>query len=218
MKVGHGPSLRRLLLRAKRPLLSFWTNELRANGVNIGPRAWVAVGSHIQRGTVIGHDTRINGPASIRGRGRALIGPYCEIGRRLTVLTENHTTHSPSMHIGLQRTIGMRPKQFVAGADVEIGAECWIGDGVTILAGVRIGCGAVLAAGSVVTKDVDPFCVVAGVPAREVRRRCLPEVGQLLRDIEWWEWSHERMQRNRQFFMADIATVSMEQLMATIAD
>jgi virginiamycin A acetyltransferase len=215
---GRRPSLRRLLLRYKRPLLSLWTNELRANGVDIGEGSWVAIGSQIQRGTTIGHHTRINGRASIRGRGRAVIGPYCEIGQGLTVLTENHGTRFPSMHVGLQRSIGIPPEQFYVEGDVEVGPTCWIGDRVTILAGVTVGCGAVLAAGSVVTRDVAPFSIVAGVPAREVRRRCQPEVGQVLLQSEWWNWPDERIKRNRAFFKLDIAKASQDELSAAISD
>lgn len=182
--------------------------------VRIGSGSWVAGGSRIGPGTTIGHHTRINGPISIGGFGRATIGPYCAIGHRLTILTDNHRTDLPNMQFALNDALGL-PTIAVA-ADVDIGPACWVGDGVTVLAGVSVGVGAVLAAGSVVTADVAPFAIVGGVPAREIRRRCSPEVGRVLLDSAWWDWSPERLSRNREFFGTDIASVSPETLAATV--
>jgi virginiamycin A acetyltransferase len=207
-----------LLRRLKLRLMPFWLNRLRASGVEIGPGARVAIGSHIESGTIIAHDTQINGPASIRGSGRAVIGPYCAIGRRLTILTENHSTNLPNMQFALHGELGIPRKEIVSAADVEIGPACWVGDGVTILPGVSIGAGAVLAAGAVVSGDVAAFAIVAGVPAREIRRRCSPEVAQVLLDAAWWDWPEDRRSRNRDFFTTDISSVTPEDLAATIKD
>ncbi|HWX96547.1 MAG TPA: DapH/DapD/GlmU-related protein [Solirubrobacteraceae bacterium] len=206
----------RILRRLNVWLSSFWLRLLRASGVRIGAGSKVAIGSQIKPGTIIGHDVRINGPAVIRGAGRAVIGPYCAIGHRLTILLENHAMSFPNMQFQLQLELGIRPKEFVLPGDVEIGPACWVGDNVTILPGVTVGAGAVLAAGSVVTRDVAPFAIVAGVPARELRRRCTPEVADVLLDAAWWEWPADRQLRNREFFTADITSVSPEALAATI--
>lgn len=75
--------------------------------------------------------------------------------------------------------------------DVEVGNDVWIGRGARILSGVTIGDGAVVAGYSVVTKDVRPYAIVAGNPAREVRRRFTDaQVAALLR-IAWWRWPIE---------------------------
>jgi virginiamycin A acetyltransferase len=208
----------RMLRRLNVWLSSFWLKRLRASGVSVGAGSKVAIGSQIKPGTIIGHDVRINGPATIRGAGRAVIGPYCAIGHRLTIITENHVTHFPNMQFQLQLELGIRPKEFVLAGDVDIGPACWVGDGVTILPGVTVGVGAVLAAGSVVTRDVAPFAVVGGVPAREIRRRCSQEVADALLGAAWWEWPPDRLLRNREFFTTDITTVSPEALLATIKE
>ena len=172
--------------------------------------------AHREREPASATTPRINGPVSIRGKGRAAIGPFCSIGRRVTILTENHATGLPNMQFNLHRKLRLPSEALVAGADVSIGPACWIGDGATILAGVSVGAGAVLAAGCVVSRDVAPFAVVAGVPAREFRRRCSDEVAEVLTDSEWWEWGMERMRRNTEFFETDIAAISAEDLRARI--
>ncbi len=198
--------------------MSLWTKRLRARGVQIGAGSWVGIGSHIRPGTIIGHDTRINGAASVIGGGRAVIGPHCAIGRRLTIHTENHATHFPNMQFGLSRALGIPRKELVLAADVEIGPACWVGDNVTVLAGVKVGAGAVLAAGSVVSSDVDAFTIAGGVPAREIRRRCSEEVAAVLLEAKWWEWPMDRLARNREFLTTDITSVSPQALAATIED
>jgi len=74
-----------------------------------------------------------------------------------------------------------------------IGHDTWIGHKAIILPGVRIGNGAVVAAGAVVTKDVSPYTIVAGVPAKPVRQRFPTAVWQCLEKICWWDWDHETL-------------------------
>ena len=69
-----------------------------------------------------------------------------------------------------------------------IGNDVWIGHNVTVLSGIAVGNGAVLAAGAVVTRDVAPFTIVAGVPARPVRRRFPDEIAERIERLAWWDW------------------------------
>ena len=74
-----------------------------------------------------------------------------------------------------------------------LGPDCWIGHGAVIKPDVTIGAGAVVAAGAVVTRDVAPYMIVAGVPALPLRARfAAPVVGQLLA-LAWWDWPHDRL-------------------------
>jgi acetyltransferase-like isoleucine patch superfamily enzyme len=79
--------------------------------------------------------------------------------------------------------------------DIVIGNDAWIGRGARILSGVNVGDGAVIGAYSVVTKDVRPYAIVAGNPAREVRRRFSDEQIEALLRIRWWEWSDAEILR-----------------------
>lgn len=83
---------------------------------------------------------------------------------------------------------------------VEIGNDVWIGANAIILPGVRIGDGAVLAAGAVVTKDVEPYAVVGGVPAKTIKHRFERELVDAFMRIRWWEWEVERIKENMELF------------------
>jgi phosphonate metabolism protein (transferase hexapeptide repeat family) len=74
-----------------------------------------------------------------------------------------------------------------------LGADCWIGHGAVIKPEVTLGIGAVVAAGAVVTKDVGPFMIVAGVPAQPIKARFSAPVAERLLALAWWDWDHSRL-------------------------
>jgi len=82
----------------------------------------------------------------------------------------------------------------VSRGDIVIGNDVWIGRGATVLSGVTVGDGAVVAACAVVTTDVRPYAVVAGNPAREVRRRFTDEQINALLRIAWWRWPADEIE------------------------
>lgn len=77
-----------------------------------------------------------------------------------------------------------------------IGNDVWIGEFVTVKGGVHIGDGAIVAAGSIVTRDVPPFAIVAGVPAKFVKWRFEQEKIDLMQDLQWWNWNKEKLSEN----------------------
>ena len=88
-----------------------------------------------------------------------------------------------------------------------VGHDTWIGHGVTILPGARIGDGAVVAAGAVVSKDVGPYEIHGGVPAKFIKRRHPESLAEKLQALAWWEWPHETL-RDR---LQDFRTLSAEE-------
>lgn len=116
------------------------------------------------------------------------IGKYCSIGDNLIIdggfqhRTDFITTYPfhNRMGIGVQNA-------FTRG-DVTIGNDVWIGQDVMIMGGVKIHDGAVIGARSVVTRDVGPYEVVAGVPAKHIKYRVTPFIASQLLKIKWWEW------------------------------
>ena len=120
------------------------------------------------------------------------VGTYCSVGRDLIVRRRNQPVDRLSQTpLFYNRRLGLVRRDTIS-ADREnpltIGNDVWIGDRVTILAGCRsIGNGAVVAAGSVVTKDVAPYAVVGGVPAKRLRDRFSTELQVRLDATRWWE-------------------------------
>src|SRR5665213_1776596 len=83
---------------------------------------------------------------------------------------------------------------------VEIGNDVWIGNNVTILDGVKVGDGAVIATGSVVTNDVEPYAIVAGLPAQIKKYRFTAEEIEKLLAVKWWNWDMEKIRANADLF------------------
>ena len=80
--------------------------------------------------------------------------------------------------------------------DIVIGNDVWIGYEAVIMAGVHIGDGAIIGTRAVVTKDVPPYTIVGGVPAKIIRKRFDDDTIELLKKMQWWNWSKKRIQRN----------------------
>lgn len=124
------------------------------------------------------------------------IGRYCSIGRNVTIGTGHHEMGglSTSPHFKSSRmSSSLKLADPVARIRVKVGHDVWIGDNVLILSGVTVGQGAVLAAGSVVTKDVPPYAVVAGVPARVVKYRFDDVLNQRILSLNWHEFDPEAL-------------------------
>lgn len=83
---------------------------------------------------------------------------------------------------------------------VEIGNDVWIGANVVILPGVKVGDGAVLAAGAVVTKNVEPYAIVGGVPAKVIKYRFDKDMIDVFLQVKWWEWEVDKIEENIELF------------------
>ncbi len=121
---------------------------------------------------------------------RVSIGSFCSLASEIEVMPGgNHPTDMVTTYPLRRRLAGTeQPGEPWSKGDVTIGNDVWIGRGVKILGGVTIGDGAVIAAYSVVTKDIPPYAIAAGVPARVVRERFSEEIVERLLRIRWWEW------------------------------
>ncbi len=91
-----------------------------------------------------------------------------------------------------------------------IGPDTWIGHGAIIKPDVTIGAGAIVASGAVVTKDVAPYLIVAGVPATPLRARFAPAVADRMQALAWWDWSHARLRQALPDFRAMPAEAFLE--------
>lgn len=125
------------------------------------------------------------------------IGSNCELGlpeHPINFISTSPFTYSSENIFNITETFYPYSKE------IKVGNDCWIGNNVIIMQGVNIGNGAIIAAGSIVTKDVKPYSIVAGVPAKLIKYRFSPQKITLLEDLTWWNWSKEKLKRNKQMF------------------
>jgi len=122
------------------------------------------------------------------------IGKFCSIGPYVVAGLGRHPARDfVSSHPIFYSTIGQAQLSFAKAphfneyADINIGNDVWIGARSTILDGVTIGDGAMIAAGAVVSKDVPPYSIVGGVPAKIIRFRFTPEEIEFLKKLKWWD-------------------------------
>lgn len=130
----------------------------------------------------------------------ARIGRFCSIASHTRINPGNHPTWRAAQHHFLYRAAAYGLGEDEAGffdwrrsQQVEVGHDVWIGHGAIVLPGICVGTGAVVGAGAVVSKEVAPYTVVAGVPARPIRRRFEEEIALALMTIAWWDWPRERL-------------------------
>ncbi len=129
------------------------------------------------------------------------IGKFCSIAAMTRINPGNHPMHRASQsHFTYRATAYFDDAEDDAAFfdwrrahAVTIGHDVWIGHGAIVLAGRNIGTGAVVASGAVVTKDVAPYTIVAGNPARLVRRRFTEDIADRLQNLSWWDWEHTRL-------------------------
>ena len=132
------------------------------------------------------------------------IGKFCSIacGAKFLFTSANHTMKSLSTYtfpiffeewdLDVENITSAWDNK----GDIVLGNDVWIGYEAVILSGVKIGDGAVIGTRAVVTKDVPPYTIIGGVPARPIRKRFSDEVISELLRIQWWNWPADRIRRN----------------------
>lgn len=134
---------------------------------------------------------------------RLIIGKFCALARGIKFIMNgaNHSMNGFSTYPfaifgkGWEH-VDPAPETLPYKGDTIIGNDVWIGYEAVIMPGVQIGDGAIVAAKSVVTSNVEPYRIVGGNPARVIRSRFSDEVIQTLLDIAWWNWDIEKITRN----------------------
>jgi virginiamycin A acetyltransferase len=131
--------------------------------------------------------------------GTITIGNYCQLGADVALHATNHPMAYMTTYIN-QTLFQGDLKQFKEENKITIGHDVWIGHGVIIVGNVTVGNGCVLAAGSVVTKDVAPYTIVAGVPAKIVKNRFSRQIVQEIEALKWWYLSEDELEKIKPLF------------------
>ena len=92
--------------------------------------------------------------------------------------------------------------------DTIVGNDVWIGQNVTVMPGVHIGDGAIIAANSVVTKDIPPYCIAGGNPCKVIRKRFEEDLIEYLLNLKWWDWNADKIFKN----MGALCSADLQQI------
>lgn len=133
---------------------------------------------------------------------KLIIGKFCMIASDATFIMNggNHLTEATSAYpfaiFGGAWQDAMQGKSYPTKGDTVIGNDVWIGHGATLMPGVKIGDGAIIATKAVVTKDVEPYTIVGGNPAKEIKKRFSEDIISKLLELQWWDWDIEKITQN----------------------
>lgn len=136
---------------------------------------------------------------------KLIIGKFCMIASDVKFIMNgaNHLTDALSTYpFAIFRNgweHAMDSKSYPQKGDIVIGNDVWIGYNATIMAGVTIGDGAIIATNSTVIKDVEPYSIVGGNPAKEIKKRFSEETIARLAALQWWNWDIDKITRNLQY-------------------
>lgn len=145
--------------------------------------------------------------AERRGAGNTVtIGKFCSIA--VNVRFDSGFAHNPNFISTFpfhQKIEGLShlPSNILIKGDINIGNCCYLGEGAVIMSGITVGHGAIIGCEAVVTKDVAPYSIVGGVPAKLIRRRFSEDQIDSLLKIKWWDWSEEKIKENAHLIQSD---------------
>lgn len=177
--------------------------EVQLDNVTFGKFVQIAEYSYLSN-TKIGDYSYCNGFNQIMN---ANIGKFVSIASGVKINAINHPYEWVSQHnflyLSEQYDFGENDEEFLSKRMkniVNIGNDVWIGYNAIIMPGINIGDGAVIGSGAIVTKDVEPYSIVAGVPAMFLKKRFSDDVINELKKIKWWDWSREDLRKRKEDF------------------
>jgi acetyltransferase-like isoleucine patch superfamily enzyme len=179
------------------------------NNVQFGIKNIVAQNAFLNNVTLgnyssIGRNTTVN---------NATLGKFCSVSWNCTIGATSHPyTHLSSHAFPYHSFFEFTHKTEKIKVATQIGHDVWIGANAIIMPGITVGDGAVIGAGSIVTKDVPAYAIVTGAPAKIKKYRFTDEELQRVKALEWWNWSKETIKANVELFKQPITSESLKQL------
>jgi virginiamycin A acetyltransferase len=182
-------------------------NAVLGRGVVISNGCGFFNGAEVFGNVEIGQYTSISGPATriCAEVNQVKIGSFCSIASSV-VIQEFYHNYNRTTTYNIQSNVLKKEQsegEKISKGNIIIEDDVWIGSNSIILSGVRIGRGAIIGAGSVVTKDVERYSVVAGNPSKVLRKRFSEETINILEKSEWWLWDAEKIREDKEFFTVD---------------
>ena len=171
---------------------------------NVDMEQYVNIAHHAELSdSKIGKRTSIGRYTKVRN---AEIGRYCSISWDVTIGAVSHPMKSLSSHASFfRKKFGLcSTDEYLTHKKVIIGNDVWIGCNVVIMPGVHIGDGAVLGGGGIITKDVKPYEVVVGNPAKHLKYRFSDEIIDFMLRLKWWDWDDKDIKNNIELFSPHI--------------
>lgn len=153
----------------------------------------------------VGRFSSVNGTQASAGDGTISIGSFCSIADGARLLVGSHrmtraTTSYVFRHVFKDAAVAETSSR----GGITLEHDVWLGANVIVLDGVTVGRGSVVGAGAVVTRDVQPYSVMGGNPARLIRMRFDPSTIEMLEDSHWWDWGIDELLERRDFFEVDL--------------
>lgn len=142
------------------------------------------------------------------------IGSYCSIARNVSFQTYNHNAKKiTSYFIGANFFNEQWANEQVSKGKIVVGNDVWIGSHCVILGGVTIGNGAIIAANSVVNKDIPAYSIVGGSPAKIIAHRFELPIINALQKLQWWNWNNEDLHKNKVLFEQELTLDFLQKFM-----
>ena len=172
----------------------------------------VICGGNYMNNCKVGDYTYISGNDGggiVSGFHNVSIGKYCSLATNIEIITAS-SHHKDFVSIFPFYSMPnsfcynkKKSKEFTNIKPVKIGNDVWVGSNVTILGGIEVGDGSIIAAGAVVTKNVEPYSIVGGCPAKLIKCRFEKEIADKLLKMRWWDWPEKKIRQNMNLIMSD---------------
>jgi virginiamycin A acetyltransferase len=149
----------------------------------------------------------------VADRNPVSVGKFCSFAPDVSIWESLHDASRLSSHFIMGQFFGESwTRDIVSKGPIGLGSDVWIGTRSVVVSGVTVGDGAVIAAGSVVTRDIPPYAIAAGVPARVIRLRFPEATCARLLELRWWDWPEEKIHRNKALFDGELSVGALDRI------